>query len=691
MKKLCLSMIVKNEEKILARCLTSVLPVLACYEITDTGSTDKTKEIIRETLKDIPGHIHEVPFRDFSQARNAALEIARASAYDFFDHILLIDADMELVCPNVEAFLDEVAWIQVGHGRSMGPDALHVAQRSGTLSYDNVRVLRRRVKAHYVGKTHEYISLPSGTNLGKARHAHMNDYAQGSSRVEKFERDERLLLEELEADPKNQRAAFYLAQTYKDSGKTEKAVEWYGKRAEMGGWAEEVYLCHLYRGRMLLQMGKEAEGLAALGQAYETNPARAEAIIEIAKAHRLRGRNELACLFAEASRTAREPNGRRPPEGALFVEMPAYDYAKEEELSISGFYSKLPYRKEAGRKACIELSTTRNAHQQARELARRNSLHYARTVSDVFPGASPSIIPIHGHKTRCKPGYNALNPSLCEKDGVVYAIVRTTNFTIDEHGRYWTSDGDTTRTENLVGTIDPETGLFEGVLLLDESGVHKNENSPVRGYEDMRLFHWKDKWWSLATVRDLEGSFNCLNEIVLLELELRDVTKNSPAITRVHRLCPGTKRCEKNWVPLVRQNGKDEDLLILYSLDPTRWIRLYEEGGEIKRRQDKISYPRLALDHMRGGTKFVSDGDGGYLALFHENIDGMGRRKYMHRLVQIEDETLEVTRASEAFVFEDKTIEFAAGACLWNGKLLVTFGREDKEAKLLTFNGIPQC
>ena len=43
---LCLNMIVKNESKIITRLLASVFPIIDCYCIFDTGSTDNTIELI---------------------------------------------------------------------------------------------------------------------------------------------------------------------------------------------------------------------------------------------------------------------------------------------------------------------------------------------------------------------------------------------------------------------------------------------------------------------------------------------------------------------------------------------------------------------------------------------------------------------------------------------------------------------
>jgi glycosyltransferase involved in cell wall biosynthesis len=56
-------MIVKNESHIIAetlRCLKEKIR-FQYWVICDTGSTDGTQQIIQETLKDIPGELHEVP------------------------------------------------------------------------------------------------------------------------------------------------------------------------------------------------------------------------------------------------------------------------------------------------------------------------------------------------------------------------------------------------------------------------------------------------------------------------------------------------------------------------------------------------------------------------------------------------------------------------------------------------------
>src|SRR5262245_57356155 len=99
-------MIVRDEEAVLARALSSVADYISYWVICDTGSTDRTKYLVRSFFAElnIPGELHSFEFENFAQARNAALDRARASDGQF-DYLLLMDADMELVVEDT-AFRD---------------------------------------------------------------------------------------------------------------------------------------------------------------------------------------------------------------------------------------------------------------------------------------------------------------------------------------------------------------------------------------------------------------------------------------------------------------------------------------------------------------------------------------------------------------------------------------------------------
>ena len=86
---LSLCMIVKDEEKHLARCLLSAGPAVDEMIVVDTGSTDRTMDI----AKAYGAKVFEFPWtNDFSEARNCSLSHATG------DWILVLDAD-EVISP----------------------------------------------------------------------------------------------------------------------------------------------------------------------------------------------------------------------------------------------------------------------------------------------------------------------------------------------------------------------------------------------------------------------------------------------------------------------------------------------------------------------------------------------------------------------------------------------------------------
>lgn len=112
-----LCMIVKNEEKILARCLDSVAELMDEIIVVDTGSTDATKKIAeRYTDK-----IYDFTWKDdFSAARNFAFSKATK------EYIYSADADEVLSQENrkrfrmmKEALLPEIEIVQMKYGNQL--------------------------------------------------------------------------------------------------------------------------------------------------------------------------------------------------------------------------------------------------------------------------------------------------------------------------------------------------------------------------------------------------------------------------------------------------------------------------------------------------------------------------------------------------------------------------------------------
>ena len=90
---ICLNMIVKDEADIIKNTLENICSKINIdyFVICDTGSTDTTKEIIFNFFKEknIPGELHDIPWKDFGYNRSKALELA----YKKTDFLLHFDAD----------------------------------------------------------------------------------------------------------------------------------------------------------------------------------------------------------------------------------------------------------------------------------------------------------------------------------------------------------------------------------------------------------------------------------------------------------------------------------------------------------------------------------------------------------------------------------------------------------------------
>ena len=199
-------------------------------------------------------------------------------------------------------------------------------------TYWNIRLVQRTVGARYHGVTHEYLDVPGGVK--ELPGIWYKDHASGSNRVDKFERDIKLLLEALEQEPDNPRHWFYLAQSYRDAGRTAEAAQAYAKRAEMGGWDEEAWNSRLQEARCRRKLGDDAGFLRSALAAFNQRPRRADPLYDLALFYRERGMNDASVLFSEAGLAIKWPE-----DDILFVEEFIYKAGLQEEYSIAANYA----------------------------------------------------------------------------------------------------------------------------------------------------------------------------------------------------------------------------------------------------------------------------------------------------------------------------------------------------------------
>lgn len=241
-----LVMLVKDEEAVLERCLTSARPLIDRWTLVDTGSTDGTIEIANRVLAGMTGCVVQRPWVDFGTNLTGALALARDQA----DWILRLDADM-----TIEAHPDLLAWLATDPLPEV--DAWNVEVQDHGIRYRLPLLIRGGLDWEYKGPTHEWLDY-QGRTVNSLLGLTVTHHGDGSNRDGKLERDLVLLADgAASGDP---RSVFYTAETLRFLGRTQSAIVMYDRRANMrGGFEEERWYARYQSARLR----EDVEGLLA--------------------------------------------------------------------------------------------------------------------------------------------------------------------------------------------------------------------------------------------------------------------------------------------------------------------------------------------------------------------------------------------------------------------------------------------
>ena len=328
--KIGLNMIVKNEAHIILEGLNSIFPLIDTYVIVDTGSTDNTKEIIKEFFdsKGISGFIYDAEWKDFGTNRSEGLKLCDGK----MDYAIVLDADDLIIFPHHgKGALTQILNVEK-------PNALMTLIHQNDLRYYRTQIFKMNDDWKYVGVLHEYSTNNKG-NTNKIMKLPENFFMTSrrlgdrSNCTDKMKRDITVLLKGLEKEPNNDRYVFYLAQSYRDDGNTEKAIEYYKKRVEMGGWVEEVYFSAYQIARCYIAQKNLIDAEYWAQKATMFRPVRAEALYAIARAFRESNDFYKAYHYIEKGRKVPYPK-----DDVLFVEKFPHEGGFDYEASIVEYY-----------------------------------------------------------------------------------------------------------------------------------------------------------------------------------------------------------------------------------------------------------------------------------------------------------------------------------------------------------------
>jgi tetratricopeptide (TPR) repeat protein len=285
-------MMVKDEEERLPVTLKSIPKNVKLAVFFDTGSTDKTMDIIKAWGRDNNVVVHLVagPFIDFASSRNYGLKYTESLCQEG-DYILILDSndevvgdiDISIIPPKINAVMVNSYW--------------EYANVQDAMVHIKFIIIRAKRDVHYKGRVHEYLvngDKPFDTYFFLQNvHLKQDRTKDDPKTYKRFERDIELLKKDIEDKERIERSYFYLGKTYMMMNRVNEAVDAFKKRVAIKeGELEEIHQSYNYLGKIFFLMEKIAEsndncftlvgvnerarlrkkGIKALEKAYNTIP-----------------------------------------------------------------------------------------------------------------------------------------------------------------------------------------------------------------------------------------------------------------------------------------------------------------------------------------------------------------------------------------------------------------------------------
>ena len=653
---LCLNMIVKNESKIITRLFDSVLPIIDCYCICDTGSTDNTVQVIQEyfSTRNITGIVVTEPFKDFCHNRNFALK----SCQGMSDFVLLMDADMIL---EINAF-DKNMLKHI--------DSCYILQGNENFYYQNLRIVRNNGLYNYVGVTHEYINTPSNNKNSEIskQQLFIRDFGDGGCKNDKYERDIRLLLDGLKEEPTNGRYYFYLANSYYDSGKNEQAIEMYEKRIKIGGWDQEIWYSYYRIGLCYKNLGKVPDAISNWLDGYNCLPERLEGLYEIIQHYRITSKHKLALHFYEMAITILNKQHNR--DKYLFLHNDVYTHKLVYEYTIFALYNGI-------HKINDQIITVLNNCNDTS--INNNLLTNMKFYKDVLTPAKllnvdkKVNIPMNNENIP----FHSSSSCLIKKDDGYLLNIRFVNYLITSNGGY-------TNCDKHIITANKFVELNNNFNIVNEKWFHVEYSDRLYiGIEDVRIFNDVETnellfigtgYHKNNTIGIVEGKYDTnMNELVSNEITSSFTQSN----------------CEKNWVYVDYKNSTH----LIYKWSPLQICKLDKETNKISIVETK-KMPNI-FSHVRGSscgykyTKFLGSQEDNIVLKMEEieiwfvvHLVSYEQPRHYYHMTVVFDESMNLLRYSAPFKFEGEPIEYCLSLIVDDEKVIINYSTWDRTTRI---------
>ena len=658
--KIILLLMIKNESRIIERCIIHAIQYVDAVCILDTGSTDNTVEVCQSVLKMTgkPFTISVDPFKNFGKSRTISFQKAQEFCGELgwpveTTYALAVDGDMNLVVrPEFKDFR------LVANGYT-------VVQSNGHLKYHNTRLMRIGSAWKCTGATHEYWDF-GGTEKVPFELMYIDDKNDGGCKSDKFERDVRLLKEEIEENPNNDRAHYYLGQSLKDLGRFEEAIEMFTKRIALGGWIEEVHYSYYQIGKCYDHMGKLLDMELWMNKAFEYYPRKAEPLYHLVRRFR-----EVSQHFKAYHYYLKGRDIPYPKDDMLFIENNVYEGLFHYEATILDCYV-VGRSKQDSLSYLIEYINKGTPHYV--QNVWDNMVYYVESLtSNVYKGEYSKLLfqDIDEFKaTSC-----AMIPYSSDPMRRFLMNVRYVNYDITSNGSYvMRCHKNHVKTRNGKVFLNSMYQPTEQVYLCKEDYVQYDKN--IEGLEDVRIFRHNGRLRFTASSKNATDDERIV--IVCGDYNEHTNTMNNTSIIE----SPRESGCEKNWIyvpnsAITNEAGTDT-MNFIYGWSP------FEIGSvQNGKLQIHTTYPSCALfGHCRGSSALV-EYDGKLWAVTHY-VKYVTPRIYSHSVVQFNRNTMRPEQYSLPFCFRNNKIEYCLGFDIQGGSCTFTFSENDTSPGMIT-------
>lgn len=665
---LCLNMIVKNESKIITRLFDSVINIIDCYCICDTGSTDNTIELIKTYFEDknIPGTIVSEPFKNFAHNRNFALKSATCMS----DYVLLMDADMTLQIKNFNKQKLQMF------------DSCYILQGNNDFYYQNMRIIKNNGLFSYVGVTHEYISTPNNNKLLyiTKEELFINDYGDGGCKNDKFDRDIKLLSDGIIAEPNNsERYHFYLANSYYDIGNFEKAIETYEKRIKIGGWDQEIWYSYYRIGLCYKKLGKISDAIFTWMNAYDYLPIRIENLYEIINHYRHTSKSKLARVFYDIAKESLKKNKNVNRDSYLFLHNNVYTYKLDYEFTIFAAYvgvNNINDQIVTVLNNCGDGSINNNLF---------SNMKFYKDVlksSQVINFGNSVVKNINNDNTIFYSSSSCLIPNPFEDKNGYLMNVRYVNYLIDNNGNYLNCD------KHII-TQNKYIKLSSDLKIIKDEFLEFNfEDRRYIGVEDVRILYdsYSNKMLYIGT------GYHKNNSIGVVSGEYNVNDHKLSYIDEIRPFCHST--CEKNWVFVdIKQS-----INIIYKWHPLQICKINQDKKMLDLVETK-EMPKI-FSHTRGSTcgfNYIKKTSLASNINTNNNINisiieteiwfvlhmvSYEKPRHYYHIFAVFDESMNLLRYSAPFKFHTEPIEYCLGLVVEDDRVLITYSIWDRETNL---------